>query len=369
MFITKKHLKPGMILARDLYLYNGNFRTLLLAQGEPLNSNHINRIISQDLDGAFIENGPFNDLDYVYGINKNLESKAFTEIKKVYSKLYENRGIINESSIHGFSSVVDELISEISVKKELTDDILYFKNHDEYTFQHCLSVANLCISTGLYMGLSKPRLHDLGMAAFLHDIGKTKIPLEILNKPSKLTHEEFEIMKSHPTNGVNMLKNLVSDEILCSIESHHEKLDGTGYPNGKSGESIPIYGKILAVCDVYHALSSNRPYRKACFPNEVIEYIMGCADTHFDYDVLNMFLKNIVAFPVGSLIKLSNGLVGFVIKNNIGNNMRPIIRIINPDNTVGEDIDLYNNHDYMSTTIVEILEDDDVIDFNSIIGE
>ncbi|MFA9423266.1 MAG: HD-GYP domain-containing protein [Sedimentibacter sp.] len=367
MFITKNHLKPGMILAKDLCLYDNNFKMFLLAKGEPLNIQYINKMLIYNIEGAFIVSDSFSDLDYEYGINKKLESKAITEIKRVYSELHENKGVLDDSSIHGFSSVVDELITEISVKKELTNDILYFRNHDEYTFQHCLSVANLSISTGLYMGLDKPMLHDLGMAAFLHDIGKAQIPLEILNKPGKLTHDEFEIMKGHPTNAVNMLKNLVSDEIRDGILSHHEKLDGTGYPNGKSGKDIPFYSKILALCDVYHALSSTRPYRKACFPNEVIEYIMGCADTHFDYDILNLFLKNVVAFPVGSFVKLSNGMMGFVIKNNKENNLRPIVRTIDSDNTVIEDINLYKN--YLNATIVEMGQGPDDIDFKSILKE
>ncbi|MDW5299405.1 MAG: HD-GYP domain-containing protein [Sedimentibacter sp.] len=366
MFITKSYLKPGMILAKDIYLNGRNFKTVLLTKGQPLNNHYIEKIIFHNIEGVYIENAAFNDLDYEYGINKNLETKALTEIKEVYSKLCETDGIITDSSIHKFSFIVDELISEILVKRELTNNVMDFKNHDEYTYQHCLSVANLSISTGISMGLSKQILHDLGMAGFLHDIGKTLIPLEILNKPGKLTSDEFEIIKSHPTSAVNMLKNLVSDDILKGIESHHEKLDGSGYPYGKSKENIPLYGRILAICDVYHALSSDRSYRKTCFPNEVIEYIMGCADTHFDYDILSVFLKSVVAFPIGIFVKLSNGKIGVVIKNHVENNIRPVVRIVNQDNTVGEDIDLLNDSHYMNTTIIDMGYDSNNIDFNNI---
>lgn len=366
MFITKSHLKSGMILAKDIYLYDNNFKTVLLAKGQTLNNHYIEKIIFHNVEGAYIESEAFNDLDYEYGINKSLETKALTEIKDVYSELYETGGIITDSSINKFSSIVDELISEILTKRELTNNVMDFKNHDEYTYQHCLSVANLSISTGISMGLSKQMLHDLGMAGFLHDIGKTLIPLEIINKPGKLTCDEFEIIKSHPLSAVNMLKNLVSDDILSGIESHHEKLDGTGYPFGKTKETIPLYGRILAICDVYHALSSDRSYRKTCFPNEVIEYIMGCADTHFDYDISRVFLKSVVAFQIGTFVKLSNGKIGVVIKNHVENNMRPVVRIVNQDSTVGEDIDLLNDIHYMNTTIIDMGYDSNNIDFNNI---
>lgn len=366
MFITKSHLKPGMVLAKDIYLNDKNFKTVLLAKGQPLNNHYIEKIIFHNIEGVYIENDAFNDLDYEYGINKNLEFKALTEIKDVYSELFETKAI-TDVSIQKFSSIVDELITEILVKRELTNNVLDFKNHDEYTYQHCLSVANLSISTGISLGLCKQMLHDLGMAGFLHDIGKTLIPLEIINKPGKLTYDEFEIIKAHPSSAVNMLKNLVSDDILSGIESHHEKLDGTGYPYGKAKKNIPLYGRILAICDVYHALSSDRSYRKTCFPNEVMEYIMGCADTHFDYEILSVFLKNVVAFPIGTFVKLSNGKVGVVIKNHVENNMRPVVRIINSDNTVGEDINLMEDFHYINITVVDMCYDCDNIDFNNIL--
>ncbi|MPN63822.1 hypothetical protein SDC9_211588 [bioreactor metagenome] len=149
-----------------------------------------------------------------------------------------------------------------------------------------------------------------------------------------------------------MIKGLVSNEILEGIAYHHEKFDGTGYPQGRKNYRIPLYGRILSVCDVYHALTSNRSYRKSCFPPEVMEYLMSNADTHFDYDILTVFLKNIVAFPVGTFVKLSNNKSGVVIQNHKENNLRPVVRLLNPNNTPGEEIDLFNDYKYMNVTIV-----------------
>jgi HD-GYP domain-containing protein (c-di-GMP phosphodiesterase class II) len=192
------------------------------------------------------------------------------------------------------------------------------------------------------------------------------IPLSIINKPGKLTPEEFDIMKTHPINSINQLQYIVSLDVIRGIESHHEKVDGSGYPYGRKGDNIHLYGKILSVCDVYDALTSTRSYRKSCFPGEVIEYIMGCADTHFDYEILCKFLKNIVAYPVGTFVTLSNEKIAVVVKNFADNIMRPVIRIINDDNTIGEDIDLFNDLRYMNITITGMGYGYDKIDYNSI---
>lgn len=367
LFIAREHLKPGMILARDINLYSGdNFSTVLLKEDQILNDLYINKIIYHDIPGAYIKSDAFNDLTIESSINQKLEAKSLSEIKDVYHKFRNTMGKIDYSTVKQISSVVDKLISEVLSKEVLSNNIIEFKSYDDYTYQHCLNVAVLSISTGISLGLSEYELHEIGMCGLLHDIGKMLIPLSIINKPGKLTEDEFAIMKTHPINSVNQLQYLVSTEILRGIESHHEKIDGTGYPYGRKGNNINKYGKILSVCDVYDALTSTRSYRKSCFPSEVIEYIMGCADTQFDYDILNKFLKNIVAYPVGTFVKLSNEKIVVVVKNFSDNIMRPVVRIINDDSSIGKDIDLLNDPDYMNITITGMGYEYGKIDYNSI---
>lgn len=368
LFITNKHLKPGMILARDIILHNNsNFNTLLLTKGQVLNNTFIKKIIYHNIDGAYVESEAFADINVESYIDDALSAKSLTQIKDVYYEFKMSSGKINTSTIKQISTIVDDLITELLYKDDLSYNIIDFKNYDNYTYQHCLNVAVLSISTGISLGLSEHMLHDLGMAGLLHDIGKIFIPVEILNKPGKLTDEEFQIMKTHPTNAVKLLKNLVPFSILSGIENHHEKLDGTGYPYGLAGNNIHYYSKVLAVCDVYDALTSDRSYRMAAFPSEVIEYIMGCADKHFDYDILKSFLKVIVAYPVGTFVKLSNGSIAVVVKNYAENIMRPVIRIINQDGTVGDDVDLLYDKSYMSITIIDMAYDYDSTGFNGIL--
>jgi len=367
LFITKEHLKSGMILARDINLYSDdNFSTILLTKNQVLNDIYINKIKFYDIPGAYIENKAFDDVTVEPNINQKLEAKSLFEIKSVYYKFRNTMGKVDVSTVKQISSVVDSLISEILVKKQLSNNIVEFKSYDDYTYQHCLNVAILSISTGVSLGLSEYMLHEIGMAGLLHDIGKMLIPLNIINKPGKLTIEEFDIMKTHPIKSVDQLEHLVSYDILRGIESHHEKIDGTGYPYGRKKDNIHLYGRILAICDVYDALTSDRSYRKNCFPSEVIEYIMGCADSHFDYEILSKFLKNIVAYPVGTFVRLSDDKIGVVVKNFSENIMRPVVRIINEDNTVGDDVDLLYDYNYMNITIAGMGYDYGKIDFNSI---
>jgi len=355
LYITRKHLRPGMILARDITLYNSsNFNTLLLTKGQILNNTYIKRIAYHSIEGAYIESEAFADIDVEPYIDDKLTSNSLSQINDIYFEFKMNSGKITTNNIKKLSSIVDSLITELLDKDDLSYNVIDFKNYDTYTFQHCLNVAILSMSTGISLRMSERQLHDLGMAGLLHDIGKMTIPVSILNKPGKLTDEEYEIMKSHPINAAELLKNYVSNDIVRAIEGHHEKLDGSGYPYGRKGDNIHYYSKILAICDVYDALTSDRPYRKAAFPNEVIEYIMGCGDTHFDHEILSHFIKIIVAYPVGTFVKLSDDMLAVVVKNYPENIMRPVIRIINADGTVGDDIDLLYDNEYMNITIVDM---------------
>lgn len=355
-----------MILARDIFSYSDSLNSLMLSKGQVLNDIYINKILFLGIEGAYIENDAFNDIVLEPAISKELESKSLFQIENVFTQFKKSMGKIKTSAIKQISSIVDDLIAELLNKKQLAYNIIEFKNYDDYTYQHCLNVATLAVSTGISLKLNNYMLHELGMAGVLHDIGKTLIPLEIINKKGKLTDEEFELMKLHPIYGFRQLQHLVSYDILRGIESHHEKLDGTGYPYGRTKENISLYGKILAVCDVYDALTSDRAYRKTFFPSEVIEYIMAGADSHFDYEVLSNFLKNIVAYPLGTFVKLSNGKIGVVVNNYSENIMRPVIRVVNEDNTVGEDIDLLYDKNFMSVTITGMGYDYNNIDYNKI---
>lgn len=355
LYLTRRHLKPGMILAKDVIMYSrDNLSMLLLAKGQVLNNIYIDKINYHNIEGVYIESEAFSDIDIEPYISDKLKTKSLKVIYDTYYEFQINSGKISAQLIKQMGSVVNSIVQELLYKDNLAYNLIDFKNYDSYTYLHCLNVAMLSISTGISLKLSEQQLNDLGLAGMLHDIGKMSIPIELLNKPDKLTKEEYEIIKSHPINAVNQLKNTVKPEILRAIEDHHEKLDGTGYPYGKKGNNISPYAKILTVCDVYDALTSDRPYRRSVFPNEVVEYMMGSTDTLYDYEVFEHFIKIIVAYPVGTFVKLSSEKLAVVVKNHPENLLRPLVRIINHDGTIGKDVDLLNDKDTMNITVVDM---------------
>lgn len=162
------------------------------------------------------------------------------------------------------------------------------------------------------------------------DIGKVFVSQEILNKPDKLTEEEYEHMKSHSLMGYEYLKKRLDIPVVSYIGAlqHHERYDGTGYPHGVEGTKISLFGKIIAVADVYDALVSDRPYRKPLLPSEAMEYIMGGSGTMFDTQIVNVFIQRVSPYPVGTSVLLSDGYVGIVVENYSDCCLRPKIKVI-----------------------------------------
>ncbi|MEG1777958.1 MAG: HD-GYP domain-containing protein, partial [Angelakisella sp.] len=210
------------------------------------------------------------------------------------------------------------------------------------------------------------RLNELAVCGLMHDIGKVDVPVDIINKPAKLTDDEFAIIKQHPTNGVRRLrgKRICSPSVLLGIASHHEKYDGTGYPDGLVGERIPLYGRVLALADVFDALTSKRSYRDSWSPEQAIEYMMGLANTHFDFNLLNSFLSVIAAYPVGTILRLSNGYTCVVTHNTPGMTLRPSVKVLEPPMLAGKDIDLSSDLDFLSVTVSKVIHDTSTLSDN-----
>lgn len=217
-------------------------------------------------------------------------------------------------------------MTAIDKNNAIAIDINALKTSDEYTFKHSVDVATIAMILGKQQGLSQKQIYELGVAGLLHDIGKTKVPISILNKPDKLTNEEFEIIKKHSVFGYNMLQehNDFNNEICMAVLQHHEKLNGKGYPLGFPKEKITRYAKILAVSDIYDALVTERPYKKAFSPRDAVELIMSMTE-ELDISAIKSFLASVILYPVDSIVKLSNGEIAKVVKNNAKHALRPIV--------------------------------------------
>ena len=282
-------------------------------------------------------------------ITPRLRKEALDFLQDTFSfaAQMESGNIVATRTVKKLDTLVSRLIVAITRDKQAMVNINDLKSYDEYTYHHSLSVAVLAIAIAHQLGFSGVKLTQLGKTAIMHDIGKTRVPIQLINKPAKLDQEEFHIVQTHSQEGYRFLvdQGIGDTELWASVKHHHEKMDGSGYPNGLEGEDIPVMSRIIAVADVYDALTSKRPYRKPIQPAEALEYIMGGSGTFFDYDMVLAFIKKIDPYPKGTLVELSNDKIAIVVDNEFP--MRPVVQTLSN----GEILDLNNDRRCLSILI------------------
>ena len=214
--------------------------------------------------------------------------------------------------------LVDEIDASIERNPGALVSLARLKTADDYTYMHSVAVCGLMLSLGRQLGLDAPKLREAGLAGLLHDLGKALVPAEVLNKPGKLTDTEFAVMKTHPDLGHGLLleAGTIGEMALDVCLHHHEKIDGTGYPHRLDGSAISLYAKMGAVCDVYDAITSNRPYKAGWNPAESIRRMAEWANGHFDERVFHAFVKSVGIYPVGSLVRLVSDRLAVVTEQN-----------------------------------------------------
>jgi len=231
------------------------------------------------------------------------------------------------------TEAVGELVEEITLSVLRNPGALIslarLKTADDYTYMHSVAVCALMASLARQLGLSEQEIREAGMAGLLHDLGKAMMPMDVLNKPGKLTDDEFRIIKNHPVEGHRLLVEAksASDIVLDVCRHHHEKVDGSGYPDKLAGDQISLYAKMGAVCDVYDAITSNRPYKKGWDPAESIQKMSQWSKGHFDERVFQAFIKSIGIYPVGSLVKLGSGRLAVVLEQSEKSLLAPRIKV------------------------------------------
>lgn len=225
-------------------------------------------------------------------------------------------------------SLVHEISESVTRHPDALISVARLKRHDDYTYLHSVAVCALMIALAKRLDLPEDRVREAGIGGMLHDIGKAVMPLQVLNKPGSLTDEEFRIMKAHPERGWEMLQEGggASAAALEIALHHHEKFDGSGYPRGLTGEGIDLLSRMGAVCDVYDAISSNRPYKKAWSPAESIRR-MAAWKGHFDPMVFQSFVKSLGIYPVGALVRLQSDMLAVVLEQHESALLTPRVRI------------------------------------------
>lgn len=354
-FVPTSCLRSGMQLGKTLYGKSGG---KLLSAGVVLNELYISHINMLGYQGIYIEDDLSKDIEVANVISEDLHTETMNSVKKVFITA-ESTGkpAISEGEI---SQQVENIVDELIGNKGMMINMIDLKCFDNYTYLHSVNVAVLSIIIGIAFDMNKDLLIRLGLGALLHDIGKVFVDKDILNKKDRLTQEEFEEMKTHSKRGYSYLVGKFAFPITSNVAvlDHHEKFDGSGYPNCKKGNEISLFGRIITVADVYDALTSERPYRKALSPSESMEYMMGNSGTLFDPDIVNVFIKKIAPYPVGTMVELSNGYQGIIAENYESFCLRPLVRVVSRNNIpiAPFEMNLKSDYKYLNVTISGALD-------------
>ena len=237
-----------------------------------------------------------------------------------------------ELDVSAVKAVVSECVQSILRNPSAMLWLARIKNRDYYTAEHSLRVSILAIALGRELGLAEYQLEQIGICGMLHDVGKIKVPNEILNKPGALNAEELRIMQSHANEGRRLLmgNQQVTPATVDVAYSHHERLDGKGYPRGLDAARIPYFAKIIAVVDAYDAINSDRVYSKGKSSLESLRILLEAVNSHFDEEIVGHFVRLIGIYPAGEIVELSNGEVGIIIGCSATSKLKPkIMRVLN----------------------------------------
>lgn len=345
--VSLEQLTSDMVLAKSIY-DNGK---LILPAGKTNLLEYKDRLLGYEIYSLYVEDELSDGIMIPDRVKEETRTKCKTILKKCFTTLVEQGGLENDE----LDEVVVSIMNDLVVSEDTIMSMYDIGTKDDYTLIHSINSAVYSLIIGKNFGLKESELKDLAKGALLHDIGKVLISSDILLKNGKLTNDEFADMKKHTILGYEALckfENL-SDSVKVISLQHHERLDGSGYPNALKEDDIHLYAKIVAVADVYDALTSERCYRRIMSNYKAYDILKSDAGVKFDMKIFESLLQSIAIYPNGIIVKLSDGTHGIVKRQNPGMRFRPLIRVIDDrdrQNIKLFDLDLSKN---MEISIVD----------------
>ena len=254
--------------------------------------------------------------------------KILQSSKKAVSSMLNDARLGKAVDASVAHNLVDDITSSVSRNESALISLVRLKTKDDYTYMHSVAVCALMIALAKELGLNETETKQAGLAGLLHDIGKAGIPIEVLNKPGALTDDEFALVKLHPERGHAMLiqAHILDEVVLDVCLHHHEKVNGQGYPHKLAADKISLFAKMGAVCDVYDAVTSNRPYKAGWEPGLSL-HRMAQWEGHFDDNVFKAFVRSIGIYPIGSMVKLKSGRLAVVIDQSEKSLLTPVVKV------------------------------------------
>ena len=322
-YISLENITDDMVLAQNI---KDEFGRVLITKGAKLSRQKKKKLENFDIAGVYIDDEWSADIFIEPVVDETLAKKSIKALK--------------EMNLDAVSNCAAEIVDKLMGADDYIHDMETIKAYDENTFEHCINVAITAVTMGIGLGYNYYRLKNLAVGSLMHDIGKQLVPVDIITKKGRLTDDEMQIVREHPTYGYNILSKEINaySSTREIVHQHHENWDGSGYPRGLKGEEIYELAMVTHVCDVFDALISKRSYKEAFTYHTAIEILKEGTDTMFQPEFVDAFFKYVPVYHKGSEVQLTNGDTALVYKNNRGDMLEPMIKLRN-----GTIIDLRNS--------------------------
>ena len=347
-YINVDNIKQGMILGQDIWDSNG---FLLLRRGQKFYDAYINRLLNLGIIGVYIDDEYTEDIEIHPVIKDATRMAAVKNIRNLYMTTTANSKL-SDKIVDEAVDALQQMVDEIFFCSEPIYDVREFKTEKDYSYYHSINMATISMIMGTDLKLKKPEIKTLGVCAAFCDIGLGAIDQDLLERKGNLTENEIDVIHKHPSLGFSMIKEKYSihSRVGQGVLHHHERWNGSGYPEGLVGENISLFARIIAVADVYDALVSARPYRPAVPPQEAFEFVMANGGILFDPAVVRVFTRKVAAYPIGTKVLLSDGSTAIVKENHFDMALRPMVKVISDPKNL-RIIDLKNDPGARNLTI------------------